>query len=137
MPVPTAEQAKGYDVGIVVVGETPYAEGVGDRSDSPLNANDQVAVDNVCAATKCVVVVVVVVSGRPLIVTSRIGKLSALVAAWLPGTEGQGVADVLFGRRNFVGKLPITWPRSVAQLPSHKGDAAYDPLFPYRFGLKY
>ncbi|WP_394842894.1 glycoside hydrolase family 3 protein [Pendulispora brunnea] len=131
---PTAEQSSGYDVGIVVVGESPYAEGVGDRRDLPLKAEDQTAVDNVCGATKCVVVVV---SGRPLIVTDRVNKMNALVAAWLPGTEGQGVADVLFGRRNFKGKLPITWPKSVAQLPSHRGDANYDPLFPYGFGLKY
>jgi len=131
---PTADQAKGYDVGVVVVGEKPYAEGVGDRSDLPLSAADQMAIDNVCAATKCVVVVV---SGRPLIVTDRIGKMNALVAAWLPGTEGEGVADVLFGHRNFVGKLPTTWPKSASQLPSHKGDANYDPLFPFGFGLKY
>ncbi|WP_394841899.1 glycoside hydrolase family 3 protein [Pendulispora brunnea] len=133
--VPTAEQANaGYDVGIVVVGETPYAEGVGDRRDLPLSAADQSAVDTVCAATKCVVVVV---SGRPLIVTDRLPKMAALVAAWLPGTEGQGVTDVLFGRANFSGKLPISWPKSASQLPSHRGDAGYDPLFPYGFGLKY
>jgi len=132
---PTAEQAgAGYDVGVVVVGETPYAEGVGDRSDLPLSAADQAAVDTVCAATKCVVVVV---SGRPMIVTDRLPKMSALVAAWLPGTEGQGVTDVLFGRANFSGKLPISWPKSADQLPSHRGDAGYDPLFAYGFGLKY
>ena len=131
---PTAEQSSGYDVGIVVVGETPYAEGMGDRTDLPLKAEDQAAVDNVCGATKCVVVVV---SGRPLIVTDRVNKMNALVAAWLPGTEGEGVADVLFGQRNFKGKLPITWPKSIAQVPSHKGDAGYDPLFPYGFGLRY
>ncbi|WP_394846727.1 glycoside hydrolase family 3 C-terminal domain-containing protein [Pendulispora brunnea] len=131
---PTAEQSSGYDVGIVVVGETPYAEGPGDRADLPLRAEDQAAIDNVCGATKCVVVVV---SGRPLILTDRVNTMNALVAAWLPGTEGQGVADVLFGRRNFVGKLPITWPKSISQLPSHKDDPGYDPLFPYGFGLKY
>jgi len=131
---PTAAQVSGYDVGLVVVGETPYAEGVGDRRDLPLTADDQMAIDNVCAATKCVVVVV---SGRPLIVTDRVAKMNALVAAWLPGTEGAGVADVLFGHRNFVGKLPTTWPKSAAQLPTHRADAGYDPLFAFGFGLRY
>ncbi|WP_394826598.1 glycoside hydrolase family 3 protein [Pendulispora albinea] len=134
VPAPTADQAKGYDAAVVVVGETPYAEGVGDRRDMPLDAADRSAIDNVCGVTKCVVVVV---SGRPIIVTDRIGKMGALVAAWLPGTEGQGVADVLFGRKNFVGKLPISWPKSASQLPSHPEDPGYDPLFAYGFGLKY
>ncbi|MGW6565817.1 glycoside hydrolase family 3 N-terminal domain-containing protein [Streptomyces sp. NPDC054975] len=125
----------GYDVGVVVVGETPYAEGIGDVGnghDLELGAADKAAVDRVCAAMKCVVLVV---SGRPQLIGDRLGAIDALVASWLPGTEGEGVADVLYGARPFTGQLPVTWPKSEAQLPVNVGDAAYDPQFPYGWGL--
>ncbi|MFE9497350.1 glycoside hydrolase family 3 N-terminal domain-containing protein [Streptomyces collinus] len=125
----------GYDVGVVVVGETPYAEGVGDVGnghDLTLSAADQAAVDKVCAAMKCAVLIV---SGRPQLIGDRLGRIDALVASWLPGTEGGGVADVLYGSRPFTGQLPVTWPRSAAQLPINVGDSAYDPQFPYGWGL--
>jgi beta-glucosidase len=139
--------------GIVVVGETPYAEGFGDvggpqwGSDPgdngvprppqtmTLNAADKAAVDKVCAAVDTCVVLVV--SGRPLIVDpAQLDAIDALVASWLPGSEGAGVADVLFGRRPFTGKLPVTWPKSIDQEPINVGDADYDPLFPFGFGLR-
>ncbi|MDH3754948.1 MAG: glycoside hydrolase family 3 C-terminal domain-containing protein, partial [Acidimicrobiia bacterium] len=127
----------GHDVGIVVVGETPYAEGVGDVgnliADLALDAADQAAIDAVCGALPCVVVVV---SGRPMIVTDQLDDMDALVAAWLPGTEGDGVAEVLFGDHGFSGRLPITWPRDMAQIPLNVGDPDYDPLFPFGFGLR-
>ncbi|WAZ24307.1 CIA30 family protein [Streptomyces cinnabarinus] len=126
----------GHDVGVVVVGETPYAEGVGDvgnGNDLALSAADQAAVDKVCAAMKCAVLTV---SGRPqLLGAERLGAVDALVASWLPGTEGDGVADVLYGKRPFTGQLPVTWPKSEAQLPINVGDASYDPQFPYGWGL--
>ncbi|PKW10269.1 beta-glucosidase [Streptomyces sp. 1222.5] len=125
----------GYDVGVVVVGETPYAEGVGDVGnghDLELSAADKAAVDTVCAAMKCAVLIV---SGRPQLVGDRLAGVDALVASWLPGTEGDGVADVLYGARPFTGQLPVTWPRSGAQLPINVGDASYDPQFPYGWGL--
>ncbi|MFJ7074560.1 glycoside hydrolase family 3 protein [Streptomyces sp. NPDC098781] len=126
----------GHDVGVVVVGETPYAEGVGDVGnghDLRLSAADQAAVDKVCAAMKCAVLIV---SGRPqLIDDDRLSGIDALVASWLPGTEGDGVADVLYGKRPFTGQLPVTWPRSEAQLPINVGDASYDPRYPYGWGL--
>ncbi|MFC4502058.1 MULTISPECIES: glycoside hydrolase family 3 protein [Streptomyces] len=125
----------GHDVGVVVVGETPYAEGVGDVGnghDLELSAADRAAVDKVCAAMRCAVLIV---SGRPQLIGDRLGGIDALVASWLPGTEGDGVADVLYGRRAFSGRLPVTWPRSEAQLPINVGDAAYDPQFPYGWGL--
>ncbi|NUP79001.1 MAG: glycosyl hydrolase [Nonomuraea sp.] len=125
----------GYDVGVVVVGETPYAEGVGDVGngrDLQLTAADKAAVDKVCAAMKCAVLIV---SGRPQLIGDRLGSVDALVASWLPGTEGGGVADVLYGKRPFTGQLPVTWPKSEAQLPINVGDAAYDPQFPYGWGL--
>jgi beta-glucosidase len=139
-------------VGIVVVGETPYAEGFGDVfgprwafdpgdngvprpvQDMQLSAADRTAIDRVCAAaTRCVVVVV---SGRPLILDRRqLRDVDALVAAWLPGSEGAGVADTLFGARPFTGRLPVTWPRSLGQEPINVGDRPYDPLFAYGHGL--
>ncbi|MEU0808386.1 glycoside hydrolase family 3 N-terminal domain-containing protein [Streptomyces sp. NPDC005970] len=125
----------GHDVGVVVVGETPYAEGVGDVGnghDLRLSEADRAAVDRVCGAMKCAVLIV---SGRPQLIVDRLGDIDALVASWLPGTEGDGVADVLYGKRPFTGQLPVTWPKSEAQLPINVGDAAYDPQYPYGWGL--
>jgi beta-glucosidase len=143
---------RGSAMGVVVVGETPYSEGFGDVGgpqwawdpgdngvprpvkDMQLSAADKAAVDKVCsAAAKCVVVVV---SGRPLIIDpAQLGEIDGLVAAWLPGSEGEGVADTLFGARPFTGKLPVTWPRTLAQEPINVGDATYDPLYPFGYGL--
>jgi len=127
--------AKGADVGVVVVGETPYAEGVGDRDDLSLDAEDAATIERMKEAG--IPVVVVLISGRPLIVNDALAKADAFVAAWLPGTEGQGVADVLFGDYRPTGKLSLTWPRTNEQIPINVGDRDYDPLFPYGFGLTF
>jgi beta-glucosidase len=126
-----------YDLAVVAIGETPYAEWVGDRDASglELDAEDQATLDTVKASG--VPTVVIVVSGRPLVVTNRLHDWRALVAAWLPGTEGAGIADVLFGDAAPTGRLPITWPRTAAQVPMHAEDPGYDPLFPFGFGLGY
>jgi beta-glucosidase len=130
----------GSDVGVVVVGETPYAEGNGDVSMSgsgsqhmTLTAADGAAVDKVCGAMKCVVLVL---SGRPMIVSDRLAKMNAAVASWLPGSEGAGVADVLFGDKPFTGRLPMTWPKALTQEPINVGDASYDPQYPFGWGLR-
>ncbi|TDO43170.1 beta-glucosidase [Kribbella sp. VKM Ac-2527] len=125
----------GHDVGVVVVGERPYAEGIGDVGnghDLLLSDADKAAADKVCAAMKCVVLIV---SGRPQVIADQLGEIDALVASWLPGSEGAGVADVLFGKRPFSGRLPVTWPKSEAQQPINVGDASYDPQYPYGWGL--
>jgi beta-glucosidase len=122
-------------VAVVVVGETPYAEFFGDRADLSLAAEDRTAIAN--AKASGVPVVVVVVSGRPLILGDALAQSDAVVAAWLPGTEGDGVADVLFGAYKPTGKLSFTWPRSMDQIPINAGDKSYDPLFPFGFGLTY
>jgi beta-glucosidase len=127
--------AAGADVGVVVIGETPYAETAGDRSDLHLAPEDVAAVENMKAAG--IPVVVVLLSGRPMILDKTIDKADAFVAGWLPGTEGDGVADVLFGDYKPTGKLSFSWPRSMAQIGVHKGDANYDPLFKYGYGLSY
>jgi beta-glucosidase len=127
--------AEGADVGVVVVGEKPYAEFFGDRTDLSLDAADLAAIANVKKAG--IPVVVVLISGRPMILGEALTSADAFVAAWLPGSEGQGVADVLFGDYKPTGKLPFTWPRSMDQLPINLGDQKYDPLFPFGFGLTY
>ena len=76
-----------------------------------------------------------VISGRPQIVTGQLPDIDALVASWLPGSEGAGVADVLFGERAFSGKLSFSWPRRSRQQPINLGDENYNPLFRYGFGL--
>lgn len=121
------------DIGIVVVGEQPYAEGRGDSLDISLRSSEEAIVKRVCEAMPCVVVMV---SGRPLVISELIDTMDAFVAAWLPGSEGAGIADVLFGHVDFTGELPMTWPRSVEQLPINVEDSDYDPLFPYGYGLQ-
>src|SRR5262252_5450079 len=127
--------ADGADVAVVVVGEAPYAEGVGDRADLALAADDVAVVDAIAAAG--VPIVLVVYSGRPLILGRVLDRAAAVVAAWLPGTEGRGITDVLFGDYAPRGKLGFAWPRSMTEITKHIGDAAYDPLFPFDFGLSY
>jgi beta-glucosidase len=125
------EEYSRADVGIVVVGEVPYAEGVGDRFDLSLSETD---VEMIARVREVVdKVVLVVISGRPLIITEQLDLCDAVVAAWLPGTEGQGVADVLFGDYPFTGKLSYTWPRSMDQVPLGSGEG--EPLFPFGYGL--
>jgi beta-glucosidase len=139
--------------GIVVVGETPYAEGFGDvggplwaydpgdnnvprpEKTMQLSAADKAAVQQVCTgAASCTVVVV---SGRPMVIEpALLAQIDALDAAWLPGSEGGGVADTLFGKAPFTGKLSVSWPRSVAQEPINIGDKGYDPLYRYGWGLR-
>ncbi|KAJ0261288.1 Beta-glucosidase-like protein [Hirschfeldia incana] len=121
-----------FDYAIVVIGETPYAEGYGDSTNLTIAEPGPRTMENVCGLVKCVVVVI---SGRPVMMEPYVREIDALVAAWLPGTEGQGVADVLFGDYGFTGKLARTWFRTVDQLPMNVGDPHYDPLYPFGFGL--
>ncbi|MBA0742289.1 hypothetical protein Gogos_015358, partial [Gossypium gossypioides] len=131
---PDAEFVKsgGFSHAIVVVGEHPYAETKGDNLNLTIPEPGPSTITNVCGTVKCVVVVV---SGRPVVIQPYVASIEALVAAWLPGSEGQGVADVLFGDFGFTGKLSFTWFKTVDQLPMHVGDPHYDPLFPLGFGL--
>jgi beta-glucosidase len=122
-----------YDVAVAVVGEEPYAEDEGDRPDGMgLEPGDLATIGRLRAAG--IPVVVVLVAGRTLDVAAELPGWDALVAAWLPGTEGRGVADVLFGEVPPSGRLPVTWMRHAGQLPINDGDGQ-DPLFPYGFGL--
>jgi beta-glucosidase len=123
------------DLGIVVVGEVPYAEGSGDQWDLSITKKDIEIVKRVRA--QCKNLVLILVSGRPLIITKILDQCDAIVAAWLPGTEAQGIADVLFGDYPFTGKLPYTWPDSMEQLPFHFDILdEHSGLFPFGFGLQ-
>jgi beta-glucosidase len=135
------DNARHYDVALAVLGETPYAEWFGDRyaEELVLDEEDLAVLDVLYDAQdegRIDKIVVVMVSGRPLVVTEDIRNWDGFVAAWLPGSEGQGVADVLFDEYDFVGKLPVTWPRRIDLIPINKGDYE-EALFTYGFGLTY
>jgi len=125
--------ASGADVAVAVIGETPYAEGNGDKADLSLDAQDVEVVRRLKSTG--IPVVVIIVSGRPLIINSILPYCDAVIAAWLPGTEGDGIADVLFGDFQPVGRLGHSWPRSMKQIPINVGDPDYNPLFAYNFGI--
>jgi beta-glucosidase len=119
------------DVAVVVVGETPYAEGAGDNSVLNLNSTDLNVIANVKKLN--IPYVVILLSGRPLMVENIINGADAFITAWLPGTEAAGITDVLFGDYPFTGKLSHTWPTSISQVPINYGDSVYAPLFPYGY----
>ena len=123
------------DVNVVVVGEDPYAEGSGDRPVPELTRADETLVADLKALGKPVVLVLL--TGRPLLVSTAFDDADAVAVAWLPGSEGDGVADVLYGDYAPTGKLSQSWPRELAQIPINVGDPKYDPLYPYGFGLGY
>lgn len=149
-----------HDVAIVVIGEKPYAEGLGDIREgnnvivetgsliqgklnvlapygsslalADLHPEDLKTITNI--TNKGIPVVTILVSGRTLIINEELTQSSAFIAAWLPGSEGDGVADMLFGEHQFQGKLSFTWPNSTHPT-MNKGDSPYEALFPYGFGL--
>ncbi|MDZ7639640.1 MAG: glycoside hydrolase family 3 protein [Bryobacterales bacterium] len=127
--------AEGADYGVVVIGETPYAEMEGDRTTLTLSPEDLAAVAAVKKAG--IPVVVLLVSGRPLFIEEVLNQADAFVAAWLPGTEGGGVADILFGDKKPVGKLSYSWPRTGSALPVNMHTPNADPLFAYGAGLSW
>ncbi len=157
-----AADAERHDVAIVVIGENPYAEGMGDiRSSDDLiveagsmikgkikvleaygstlelaRLHPQDLETMATISRQGIPVVCVLVSGRPLVVNAELARSRAFVAAWLPGSEGDGVSDVLFGDFDFQGRLSFSWPKHGEQHPNI-GDPVYDPLFEYGYGLRY
>lgn len=119
------------DVAVLMLAEQPYAEGRGDRESLLLSDADRELIARVRARAKKLVIVLF--SGRPLIITEEIKLADAFVASFWPGTEAAGITDVLFGDKPFTGKLSFTWPRSMDQIPLK--DAKGEPLFPFGFGL--
>ncbi|XP_042480240.1 beta-glucosidase BoGH3B-like [Macadamia integrifolia] len=119
---------------IVIVGELPYAEFKGDSKELKLALDGEETIKTLCKEVKCVVIIV---SGRPVVIEPYVDMMEGLVAAWLPGSEaGKGIADVIFGDYDFQGRLPRTWFRRVDQLPMNFGDPHYDPLYPFGYGLQ-
>ena len=130
---PDGDDISSADAVVVVVGEPPYAEFKGDRTNLDLSASDAALISK--AKASGAKVTTILLSGRPLILGSALDSTDAFIAAWLPGTEGEGIADVLFGDVKPTGKLPREWPRNDQQFDvlTMKGS----PLFPYGYGLTY
>jgi len=130
----TGDFEEKIDTAVVVVGEEPYAEGEGDRENLTLSAEDTALIQKVRG--QCQKLVLVVYSGRPIIITHVLDQCDAIIAAFLPGSEAAGVADVLVGKAPFTGKLSYTWFKSMAQLPlSHLVASGEAPLYPFGHGL--
>ena len=122
------------DIGIVVIGEEPYAEGMGDKENLALSTKDLLVLNNMKKYN--IPIVVIMLSGRPLIITEELKDWDAFLAAWLPGTEGNGVSDILFGDYSPTGKLSFSWPESMDQIPLDYRDKD-KALFDYDYGLTY
>ncbi len=120
-------------VGVVVVAERPYAEGVGDSADLTLPADDVALIAKVRPHVDKLVVVII--SGRPVMLSGIADKADAVVAAWLPGTEGEGLADVLLGTVAFTGTTPYTWPKTADDAPRAGKSACQGAVYPYGYGL--
>lgn len=124
-----------FSYAIVAVGEGAYAESLGDNRELtiPFNGNEVIS-----SVSEKMPTLVILISGRPLVIEPQIlEKIDALVAAWLPGTEGSGISDVVFGDYDFCGRLPVSWFRNIDQLPMNAEANSYEPLFPLGFGLTY
>lgn len=129
------DEPNDHDIIIAVVGETPYAEMKGDSESLELSNKDKLMLERLIKTGKPIVLILI--SGRPMIITPYLEHVDAVLAAWLPGTEGSGVADLLFGDVSPTAKLSFSWPRDMSQIPINYGDKTYDPLFPLGYGLTY
>jgi len=126
---------KDIDVCIMVLGESPYAEFMGDRTIPTLDYEDLSILERVSSLN--IPKVLILITGRPLVIPDFTSLADAILVAWLPGTEGMGVIDVLFGEYKPTGKLSFSWPGSEENIPVNVGDKNYKPLFPFGYGLTY
>ena len=129
------DEANDHDIIIAVVGETPYAEMKGDRESLELSNKDKILIEKLIKTGKPIVLILI--SGRPMIITPYLEYVDAVLAAWFPGTEGIGIADLLFGDVSPSAKLSFSWPKNMGQIPINYGNKTYDPLFPLGYGLTY
>ena len=127
--------ARDHDITVAVVGEIPYAEMQGDRESLELSNKDKILIERLIKTGKPIVLILI--SGRPMIITPYLEYVDAVLAAWFPGTEGIGIADLLFGDVPPTAKLSFSWPKNMSQIPINYGDKTYDPLFPLGYGLTY
>ena len=123
------------DLIIVAIGEKPYAEMNGDRESLDLAKNDVELINKLSKSGKPIIIILI--SGRPMILEPILDKCDAILAAWLPGTEGAGISDVLFGDYNPTAKLSFSWPKTMDQIPVNIGDKSYSPLFEFGYGLTF
>lgn len=131
---PDGTFASKVKLAIVVIAEQPYAEGEGDNDDLSITPEDKALIEKV--RKQCDKLLLVIYSGRPLIITDVVDQCDAIVAAWLPGTEANAIADVLIGKVPFTGKLAYTWFKSMEQLPlSHLEKTNSEPLWQFGHGL--
>ncbi len=121
------------DYAIAVIGEEPYAEGGGDRDDLTI-AKDQILLVRKLKNLG-LPVITILISGRPMIINPVLHNSDAFLAGWLPGTEADGIAEIIVGNSTPKGLLPATWPKNMEQIPINFGDSDYHPLFPYGFGI--
>lgn len=132
-PSPETFSSQDFSFAIVVVGEGPYVETGGDNLELKIPFD---GAELVSLVADRVPTLMILVTGRPLVLEPQLlEKIDGLVVAWLPGSEGRGITDVIFGDHAFEGRLPMTWFRSVDQLPMHAPENSSDPLFPFGFGL--
>jgi len=126
-----------HEVAIVVVGERPYSESKGDRQPGELvlPENDQAVIANIRESNPNIPIVCILITGRPITIANELGDMDALICAWLPGTEGAGVADILFGDYEFTGTSPVTWPWYALDVTEKFTDES-KVLFPLGMGLK-
>ncbi|KAJ6670700.1 PERIPLASMIC BETA-GLUCOSIDASE-RELATED [Salix viminalis] len=133
IPSPDTLASQDISYAIVAVGEDPYAEFTGDNPELVIPFN---GADIISSVADKIPTLVVLISGRPLVIEPwLLKKIDGLIAAWLPGTEGEGITDVIFGDYDFSCRLPVTWFRKVEQLPVNFRDNSSEPLFPFGFGL--
>lgn len=121
------------DMAIAVIGEQPYAEGQGDSDDLTISESQTRMIRSL--KKMGLPVITILISGRPMIINPALHNSDVFIAGWLPGTEGDGIAEILFGDYLPTGKLGFTWQKSMEQIPQNFGDQDYDPLFAYGFGI--
>ena len=129
------ETGQNVDLIIIAIGEEPYAEMNGDRESLDLSKDHINLVNKLSETGKPIVLILI--SGRPMILKPILDKCDAILAAWLPGTEGAGISDILFGDFNPSAKLSFSWPKSMDQIPINFGDSNYDPLYKFGHGLTF
>ena len=137
---PTGTSDAAADIVIAVYGEDPYAEFQGDRSNVDFEPNGFDTANLSNYTVRGIPVVSVFLSGRPMWTNPEMNASAAFIAAWLPGAEGGGIADMLFRTNpdfDFTGRLPFSWPADALGAPLNRGDDSYKPLFAYGYGLGY
>ncbi len=132
---PWANNLSKDNVVIAVVGEYPYAEGYGDDSSIGLSSFDKSVLEKCYKSGNKLIVIML--SGRPLLIDDHINKWDGFIAAWLPGMAGEGVSDVILGDYYPTGRLSFSWPKNIQQVPINIGDTQYEPMFPFAYGLSY